>query len=149
MLKGKRTIKPCVVLNCIHPRQVYYHNGKMKGYLKCCVEHFNWHRKPGPNHPNATKKGRRYTDDGYVQILDPRKCGAMHGSRYILEHRWIMEKSIGRPLIKSEVVHHMNGIRDDNRIDNLCLLAPGEKHESRTYIKALQKRILELERLIA
>ena len=39
----------------------------------------------------------------------------------------------------------MNGIRHDNRLGNLCLLAPGAKHESQTLIKALQARIRVLE----
>ena len=45
-----------------------------------------------------------------------------------LEHRHIAKQLLGRNLHRNEIVHHINGKRTDNRVNNLCLM-DGEKHE--------------------
>ena len=47
---------------------------------------------------------------------------------YIREHRMVMELHIGRPLTRSEVVHHINGDTKDNRIENLDLVSSQAEH---------------------
>lgn len=53
----------------------------------------------------------------------------------ILQHRWVMEQSLGRALLPEETVHHLNGVRDDNRIENLELWSkshpPGQRVEDK------------------
>jgi hypothetical protein len=68
----------------------------------------------------AWKGGKIKDNNGYVSLWKPDYPGSKGGG-YILEHRFVMSEFLGRILKSNEQVHHKNGIRDDNRIENLEL----------------------------
>ncbi len=64
---------------------------------------------------------------GYVREYNPfHPKGSRRG--LVLQHRLVMERSIGRLLNSQEVVHHKNGNRSDNLLDNLELLSSQAAH---------------------
>ena len=76
--------------------------------------------KVGEKH-YAWKGGRNKIRNGYIEIYMPDHPNA-RGSKYVREHRLVMEKHLGRYLQPYERVHHKNGIKDDNRLENLELM---------------------------
>ena len=73
------------------------------------------------------KGGIHKNDGGYVLIYKP-KHHFCNISGYVFKHRLVMEKYLRRYLKPEEVVHHINGIVDDNRIKNLKLFTTSGKH---------------------
>lgn len=67
------------------------------------------------------KGGRFVAINGYVRVR-------ITSGVYALEHRFVMEKHLGRKLSPTEIVHHKNHNRQDNRIENLLLLTSQSKH---------------------
>jgi hypothetical protein len=69
----------------------------------------------------AWKGGRVYTSRGYIRVNGTNHPYREKRHNSIFEHRLVMEKIIGRYLTEDEIVHHKNGVRDDNRPENLEL----------------------------
>lgn len=65
-------------------------------------------------------KGGRRIEGGYVLIYMPIHPRAKKNG-YVREHTLVMEQKLGRYLIKGENVHHINGNKQDNRVENLEL----------------------------
>lgn len=100
-------------------------------------------RLTGSRHPNW-KGGIKHTKRGYVHIKQPDHVRADLGG-YVLEHILVWEKVHNQVLPDGWIIHHLNGIKDDNRPQNLEGL-PNKKHY--LVLQAKAKRIQELEGLL-
>lgn len=77
--------------------------------------HWNW------------KGGKQKTFHGYIYIHAPKHPNA-NSRGYVMEHRLIYEKFLGRYLKKTEVIHHINAVKNDNRLKNLLLFKNQKEH---------------------
>lgn len=75
----------------------------------------------GEKHP-LWKKGKWASNTGYIVIENMIET---NGEK-ILEHRYVMEKHLGRKLESSEIIHHINEDKTDNRIENLQIMTRAE-----------------------
>ena len=80
----------------------------------------------GNKHPNW-KGGKFIGPGGYIFIHMPNHPSC-NNHRYVREHRLVIEKHLGRFLKPKEIVHHINGIKTDNRIENIRLLSNISEH---------------------
>lgn len=75
------------------------------------------------NHP-SWRGGRVIDGHGYIRVRLAKADADLitaHHNGYVLEHRLVMARLLGRPLERHETVHHVNGDRKDNRLENLQL----------------------------
>lgn len=131
---GKKFIY-CVCPECAKERWLTLRPQTAAGYSRCqtCCARATLCILPhgrGPQCPHW-KGGKYLHHQGYVNLWiseqDPYYLMATHkrrGGGTIFEHRLVMARSIGRCLSRTEHVHHINGDKLDNRLDNLELISP-------------------------
>lgn len=114
-----------------------------------CATHDERYRKTGVEGGPIRSRKRNgeggITPQGYKVIYKPGHPNALNKNGSIFEHTFVMSEYLGRPLLPHENVHHKNGVKDDNRLDNLELWSksqpPGQRVEDKV---AWAKEILKL-----
>lgn len=119
----------CTIEGCTEPENA-------KGL--CHPHYYRVRRYGDPNYPVQRQRSRKkpgdpkgwINDQGYRLLMMPGHPNSDKMGR-IREHILIMSEYLGRPLLSHENIHHKNGVRNDNRIDNLELWSksqpPGQR----------------------
>lgn len=102
--------------------------------------HTAWNK--GKFKPLSERKRTRYTDaHGYVMVYIPKPGSARGWIAYHKEHKIVLEAHLGRKLKKHEVVHHIDGRRDNNRLTNLWLTTHAGHRDAHTSLQHLGYRL--------
>lgn len=135
----------------IYWNKVFYKNGRRRVPIECggpfCgggVRDVAVHTTAADNFTGMCRKcahafdrsgtwtgGRKNSVEGYVLIKLPSNHSMYvmaNSDGYVLEHRLVVALAIGRALTSDEIVHHKNGIKSDNRLENLELLQRDQYH---------------------
>jgi hypothetical protein len=143
---------------CGKPTKIATKTLRNRRHFKDCPMpycHGHGGRSHGADHHLFT--GIRHHGSGYVYEYAPDHPNAVTfktTAGYVAQHRLVWEQANGRLLRDNEVVHHINGVRDDNRPENLVALTnsehcglhteehqAGHSEESRQKISAAMKRV--------
>jgi len=111
--KWARQPKTCKMQDC---------DGRTQAHGFCGMHLFRFKKYGDPGIDGKIRPGgaRFKMKSGYVRVHKPDHPLALTDGT-ILEHRLVMSEILGRPLNDWENVHHLNGVRDDNRPENLEL----------------------------
>lgn len=109
---------------------------KYKGGGKFCSRncHYSYYRENQKEHP-------LYKPNGFIEKSGYRRIRNDEGKE-TREHRYLMEKYLGRKLKKTEHVHHINHNKSDNRLENLEVLSESDHHKKHPLSKETIRKII-------
>ena len=156
---GKKSSSRFIYIDCFdcgRPRWVSYYHYLRKKHQRCreCSQlYIKQYLKFGKGKKHIRWMGGKYISKGkhkgYVMVYvhnDHSFISMANPKRpYVPEHRLIMAEHLGRCLNSSEHVHHKNGIKTDNRIENLEITTNSQHHKDhhRGYIDGYQKGFID------
>jgi hypothetical protein len=131
----RRTGVPCAIEGCKN-------SAIARGW--CRMHYGRWMQTGDPLGTKIKNWKKELIDDnGYVTVYAPDHPNARKTNR-LPKHRMVMSEFLGRPLRKNENVHHINGVKTDNRIENLELWVTSQPKGQRPQdLVAHAKKILK------
>lgn len=136
----KRSHWLCTCLLCGNEEARVPTNSLTKGIITACSCNQGWlgyHRtrvpKPKKEKVKKSRPPKKYrvlSSHGYVRLFEPEHPNADHTGR-VYEHTFVMSKSLRRALVDNENVHHKNGDKQDNRLENLELWSTSQPYGQR------------------
>jgi len=135
--KLRRPIKQIVCSNC--GKSSFVSMNKAKNHV--CSDKCRYILQSGPLNVNWKGFTKVRKCSGHILRYAPEHPFAR--ANFVYEHRLVMEEKLGRFLRKDEVVHHINGVKTDNRIENLCLCSVKEHINAHASVGKLLKELLD------
>ena len=139
LIRGEPVSKRCH--KCSMSSVEFREKMRQAGVKRCGNKNSNW------------KGGRKSDGRGYIQIMlfsGDFFYSMADKKGYVFEHRLVIAKHLNRCLLPWEIVHHKNGIKDDNRLENLQLFPTVTQHmPSMRWQKEIIKRDKIIEELRA